>query len=437
MSTINKYLPFSQGGVDRKNKVAGRPSVPADPAAGGERIDGRPDQVSTVLPLDESEQRILLEMMPDQVLRISLEDNGTVRVISQEGSLRVPTKAAENLDGYDGGEQGRASPLEILYEELARHGEKLMADFLETGSAQILEVQLDHDGQSTFHEVRATACRPRQLIALVRDVTLLRDAQRSAEKSTGELDRLNEVLQTEALLRAEEEKVIKTSFANLHDLLEDTISAISMIVRKKDPDTARHQERVSKLACAIAREMGLETSQVDVIGLAALLHDLGKVFVPSHTLAKTDKLTESEMAAVRSHAEAEFQVVKSVGLLSPVAEIVHQHHERLDGSGYPQGLRGDAILMEARVIAVADVVEAMLSDRPHRPALGLKQTIAEIAAGKGNLFDGRAVDACIRLFEERKFRFDEGEFCRPEELSPPTRSLVTTDHPSQNSSTRL
>ena len=387
-----------------------------------------------MLPLSEAEQRVLFGVMPDQVLRIALEEDGTVSAIGQQSRVRVSTNSAGDSDDQDSGEEHAAGPLRVLYEELARHGERVMADFLKTGEVQILELRLDHDGQSTFHEVRAAACQPGQLIALVRDVTSLRDAQRSVERSTEELDRLNEVLQTEALLRAEEEKVIKSSFAKLHDLLEDTIRAIAMIVKKKDPDTARHQERVCQLACAIGREMGLDPGQVDVVGLAALLHDLGRVFVPSHTLAKTDKLTEGEMAAVRSHAEAEFQVIRSVGLLSPVAEIVHQHHERLNGSGYPQGLRGDAILMEARVIAVADVVEAMLSDRPYRPALGVKQTMTEIAAGRGTLFDGRAVNACMRLFEERRFKFDEAESEQPEETTPPMRSLVVVTSPSQTSS---
>ena len=198
--------------------------------------------------------------------------------------------------------------------------------------------------------------------------------------------------------------------------MENTIEAIAMIVQKRDPQIARHQERVSRLACAIGQEMGLASSQVDVIGLAALLHDLGKVFIPADTLDKPGQLSHAEFSVVKNHAEAEFQILKTIDLFFPIADIVHQHHERIDGSGYPLGLKGDDILLEARVIAVADVVEAMLSDRPHRPAPGVDAAMNEIKAGKGTLYDANAVDACVRLFGEGKFKFDAEEASVPEAL---------------------
>jgi HD-GYP domain-containing protein (c-di-GMP phosphodiesterase class II) len=227
--------------------------------------------------------------------------------------------------------------------------------------------------------------------------------------SREELSRLSDLLQSETALRGEEEDILKKSFHRLETLLEETVEAIALIVQKKDSLVAQHQERVSRLACAIGREMGLDSGRVDVIGLAALLHDLGMMFIPHDTLEKRGELTESQLQTVKNHAEAEFQILKTIDLFLPVAEIVHQHHERLDGSGYPAGLKGDEILLEARIIAVADVVEAMMSARPHRAALGVEAAMAEIASGKGIRYDPNAVDACIRLFKEAKFQFQEGK----------------------------
>jgi HD-GYP domain-containing protein (c-di-GMP phosphodiesterase class II) len=130
------------------------------------------------------------------------------------------------------------------------------------------------------------------------------------------------------------------------------------------------------------------------------------MFIHPDTLEKPGRLSDAQLSTVKEHAEAEFQILKTIDLFCPVAEIVHQHHERLDGSGYPAGLKGDDILLEARIIAVADVVEAMVSDRPHRPAPGVEAAMTEIASGKGTLYDANAVDACIRLFSQDRFKFD-------------------------------
>jgi HD-GYP domain-containing protein (c-di-GMP phosphodiesterase class II) len=163
--------------------------------------------------------------------------------------------------------------------------------------------------------------------------------------------------------------------------------------------------------------MGLGKGQVDTIGLAALLHDLGKVFIPTETLNKPGKLTENEYAAVKNSAEMEFQILKTIDLFYPIADIVHQHHERLDGSGYPLGVKGDDIQLEARIIAVSDVVEAMVSERPYRPALTLDAALHEIQSGKGTLYDAGTVEACVRLFEERRFEFEQAETALPQEAA--------------------
>ncbi len=365
---------------------------------------------STVLPLSEAEQKALLRVIPDLIFRIELQQDGAVSVTGNGTRTYTTADALTNPDDQPGKEDKPEDLMKTLCEELARHGEKFMGGFLQTGEVQVLELQFDHDGQTTYYEVRATACVSKEVLAVVRDVTSHREAENAIARSRDELARLNEVLQNEVSLRADEEDILRKSFGKLEKLLEGTVEVIAMIVRKKDPHTARHQERVSRLACAIGREMGLESSQVDVIGLAALLHDLGKVLIPGNTLDKPGKLSEAEFSEVKNHAEAEFQILKTIDLFCPIADIVHQHHERINGSGYPLGLKDDDILMEARVIAVADVVEAMVSNRPHRPAVGLEAALKEIAAGKGTLYDPNAVDACIRLFGGSKFEFlDESD----------------------------
>ena len=353
-------------------------------------------------------------MLPDLVFRIELGQDGAVSVVGNGTRVHIPADAVGNPDFHAGEKDDPEGLLPSLCEELAHRGAKLMGEFLRTGEVQVLELQFDHNGHSTFFEIRAVACESRQVLVLVRDVTGQTEAENAMARAGDDLARLNEVLQNEASLRAEEEELLRKGFQRLERLLENTIEAVALIVQKKDPRTARHQERVSKLACAIGREMGLEIGQVDVIGLAALMHDLGMVFISSDTLDKPGQLSQAEFSLVKNHAEAEFQILKTIDLFLPIADIVHQHHERIDGSGYPLGLKGDDILMEARVIAVADVVEAMLSDRPHRPALSVDSAMNEINAGKGTLYDPNAVDACVRLLGEGKFRFDGEETATPE-----------------------
>lgn len=361
----------------------------------------------TLLPLSETEQEALLRAMTGHVLRIRLERGGAVSVTGNRIRVHMSGNAIANPDSQPVREDKPEDPMKAVYEEVARHAEGLLAGYLQTGEAQVMDLQLDYNGETSYYEVRAVVSASREMLAVVRDVTALREAENAIAGSREELARLSELLQHETALRAEEEDILKRSFHRLETLLEDTVEAIALIVQKKDSLVAQHQERVSRLACAIGREMGLDNRRVDVIGLAALLHDLGMMFIPPDTLEKKGELSEAQLQTVKNHAESEFQILKTIDLFYPVAEIVHQHHERLNGSGYPAGLKGDEILLEARIIAVADVVEAMMSDRPHRPALGVEATLAEISSGRGTLYDANAVEACVRLFGEGRFQFDE------------------------------
>jgi PAS domain S-box-containing protein len=215
-----------------------------------------------------------------------------------------------------------------------------------------------------------------------------------------------EMLQTEAQRRIAEQALIENQ-AKLRRGLEATIEAIAATVETRDPYTAGHQRRVSNLARALGKEMGLSETVQEGLHFGALVHDLGKIQVPAEILSKPTKLTKLEFELIKTHPQAGYDILKGIDFPWPVAEMVHQHHERLDGSGYPQGLKGDAIALEARILAVADVVEAMASHRPYRAGLGLEAALREIETKRGVWFDPAPVDACLRLFRENRFSFDK------------------------------
>lgn len=193
-------------------------------------------------------------------------------------------------------------------------------------------------------------------------------------------------------------KTQMVSWEQLTDLLIFTL-------RKKDPFTTSHQYRVAKLSVKIAREIGLSESMIKRIYLSGLLHDLGKLFIPTELLMRPGCLSSAEMSLVRQHPQLGFDIVKEISFAAPIAQVVLQHHERLDGSGYPLGIKGDDILLETRILSVSDVVEAMSSHRPYRPALGIDCALNEISSNKGKLYDSDVVDICCDVFEKKNFRF--------------------------------
>lgn len=187
--------------------------------------------------------------------------------------------------------------------------------------------------------------------------------------------------------------------------MRDFIRAIASTVEMRDPYTAGHQYRVSQLAVAIAREMGLDEHAVNGIELAAMVHDVGQINVPAEILCRPSKLSANEYLLIQQHPQTGYETLKDIQFPWPIAAIVLQHHERMNGTGYPQGLKGDQILMEARIMAVADVVEAMTSHRPYRPALGLDAATAELENGRGTLYDPIVADACLMLLRQKHFTF--------------------------------
>jgi PAS domain S-box-containing protein/putative nucleotidyltransferase with HDIG domain len=222
----------------------------------------------------------------------------------------------------------------------------------------------------------------------------------SAAPLMDEADRLKGVVGTFADIterkRAEEE--LRQSYVNLQRALERTVHVLVSAIEMRDPYTAGHQRRVTQLACAIAREMGLPEEQIEGIRMAGLIHDLGKMNIPAEILSKPGQLTDLEFGLIQMHPQTGYDVLKTIEFPWTVAQIVLQHHERLDGSGYPQELSGEEIILEAKILGVADVVEAMASHRPYRSAQGIDKALEEISQNRGVLYDPGVVDACLKLF---------------------------------------
>ncbi|MCF6159050.1 MAG: HD domain-containing protein [wastewater metagenome] len=202
------------------------------------------------------------------------------------------------------------------------------------------------------------------------------------------------------------ERELKQSIGKLQKSLRIVIHSLASTIELKDAYAAGHQKRVAQLARCIAEEMGLLKSRVDAVSLAATLHDIGKISIPTEVLGKTDQLTPYELHMLKTHPRVSYDILREIEFPYPVAQIVLQHHERMNGSGYPSGVFGKDILLEAKILAVADVIEAMLTPRPYRPALNLDKVLEYVSEQRGILYDAHVVYACLVIFHEKGFRFE-------------------------------
>ncbi len=228
-------------------------------------------------------------------------------------------------------------------------------------------------------------------------VQLIKEMQKMREKVAG----LEEV----KLKYNQVDRRLKQTYKKLQKFIEDTAYIIMKVVETRDPYSIGHQQKVSKLATAIAREMKLPQDKIEGIRIASMVHDIGKVNLPTEIISKPSKLIEVEFNLIKNYPKVGYDILKKLDFPWPIAEIVFQHQEKIDGSGYPRGLKGDEICIEAKILGVANVVEAMSSYKSYRSALNIDEALAEITENKNILLDPKVVDTCIKLFEEKDFKF--------------------------------
>lgn len=246
-----------------------------------------------------------------------------------------------------------------------------------------------------------------ELIAQIKAMVKIKKANEDKKNEREHLaclvaDRTSE-LQKELVKRKKVEEDLILSYKKLQDTLKSAIETIAAICEIKDPYTAGHQVNVSKIAEEIAKELNFSMHEIENIEIGGILHDIGKIYIPTSILVKPGKLTENEFALIKQHSQIGYDIIKKMIISPIIATIVLQHHERLDGSGYPNGLKGSEIVMESRIMAVADVVEAMASHRPYRPAIGIEAALEEISQNSGILYDADVTDACLKVFRVNKF----------------------------------
>jgi len=223
------------------------------------------------------------------------------------------------------------------------------------------------------------------------------------------IQKMNEEINSTENLRlrcSQLEKELIQSHNKLIKVLDGIAYIIARVVERRDSHSIGHQKRVSKLATDIAQEMKLPQDKIEGLTFASLVHDIGKVDLPIEIVVKPDKLFEIEFNLIKNHPKTGYEILKNIDFPWPIAEIVFQHHEKIDGSGYPRGLKGDEILIESKILCVADVVEAMSSYRSYRPAISIDTTLNEILKNKDILFEPEVVDVCIKLFREKDFKFE-------------------------------
>ena len=325
--------------------------------------------------IKESEElyRKLIEMSPDAVVAADLE-----------GNVIYMSETAVRMGGHSSVDSVIGRPVfDFVSPEERPRVIKLIENVFKEGFIRDEElVFVKNNGERFIGEFSATLTKdgtgkPISFLGIIRDVT---------EKK-----------------RAETE--LKESYIAVKKIMDGIIHSMEKLVEKKDRYTVGHQHRTALLASAIAKEIGLTPDQIECINIAAVIHDIGKIFVSGDILNKKGKLTPEEYEIIKKHPGAGYEVLKSIEFPWPVAEIILQHHERMDGSGYPAGLKGDDIYLESRIISVADVVEAITFERPYRPAFGVDKALDEITKNRGKLYDPEIADICVSLFKEKKFNW--------------------------------
>ncbi|HZK87121.1 MAG TPA: PAS domain S-box protein, partial [Syntrophomonas sp.] len=352
------------------------------------QLKERTAQLQSEITEQERTEQALRES--ENYYRTIFENTGTaMMVIEEDITMSLVNTEAEKLFGCSREElEGRKKWSEfVAKDELERLKEHHRLRRMDPASVpKVSEFNFINKQGAVRNISMSVAIIPgtKKSVASLLDVTKLKQAGVERDKSAQEL---------------------KKSLEKMKRILVQVVTSLGTTLEIRDPYTAGHQIKVAKLATAIAEEMGFSKEQIEGIAVAGNLHDIGKINVPSEILSKPGKITDIEFSIIKTHCQAGYEIVKDIEFPWPVAEIMLQHHERMDGSGYPWGLTGDEILMEARILAVADVVEAMSSHRPYRPSLGIDLALEEISLSKGIRYDPTVADICLRLFQEKGFKF--------------------------------
>ncbi len=314
-------------------------------------------------------------------------DDGVIAT-DQEGMITFMNPLAETLTGWKQ-TQVLGKPANDIFDIRSE----------KTGEKHEIPVGKILDGKQIKHESEAILIsKKREKIPIEHIITPIKE-------ESGKINGIVLTFTNISRRKKAEEELFK-SFEKQKLVMEGTVQAMAFTIEARDPYTAGHQIRVTKLACAIAEEMHFSKDKIDAVRLAGSLHDIGKIYVPAEILSKPGKISEVEQNIIKTHPQVGHDILKSIEFAWPIAKIVLQHHERMDGSGYPSGLKGKDILIEARILAVADVVEAMCTHRPYRAALTIEAALDEISINKGKLYDAKVADACLRLFKDKAFKFD-------------------------------
>ncbi|MGC9057036.1 MAG: HD domain-containing phosphohydrolase [Candidatus Saccharicenans sp.] len=346
------------------------------PQIAGERVAGVVREVTEEVKVEE-------ELREREILTDNLLNNmRTPVVIVQDGKFKFANQAASEIFGFSPEEIIGAHYSDFLDEQQKEKIEELYQKAI-SGGPLIKHFELEvprKDGRKLWIGV---------------DVSLINYRGASAALT----------VIYDLTYRKEVEKRLSRTLEQLRGAFGAVIEVLHKLIDYKDPYTGGHQKRVADLARAIASEMGLPADRIEGLRLAAQIHDIGKIVVPSEILSKPGKLNSSEWGLVKNHVQIGYDLLKEIDFPWPVAEIVYQHHERINGSGYPRGLKGDEIKLEARILAVADVIEAISSHRPYREAFTLEEALTEIENGAGVLYDQKVVEACVRLFREKGYKW--------------------------------
>jgi PAS domain S-box-containing protein len=377
---VKREIPFSSDSKDMYFSLRGVPIFEDEKFSG-----------AIILLMDITERKQMEKALRESEERyrtLARSANDAIVWMNAKGEITMWNNAAEKLFGYKEKEVLGKNPHHLLVpKEYKNRFEKGMRRFSIYGNGAAVNKPIEvtairKDGSKIPVEISISPVKTRdgwEAIAIIRDIS---------ERKVAEMK-------------------LRESFERLRKTVDGAVQAMARIVEMRDPYTAGHQRRVTQLACAIAKEMGLGEEEIEGLRIAANLHDIGKIHIPAEILSKPGRLTGEEMSIVKTHPQVGYEILKNIEFGRPIALYVLQHHERLNGSGYPLGLKGDEILLGARIIGVADVVEAMASHRPYRPALGIDMALKEIENNKGILYDPEVVDTCIKLFREKGFDWEE------------------------------